>query len=85
MATDEPPSLLTETGKCFFFQSLPSKHTYPAFLHALGEHDDVASVLLPHHAPEIIASRWQGTLCSYVFSLGQVTLSNQIQRIKQTS
>ena len=37
-------------------------HTYPASLHALGEHDNVWQPSLPNHPPEVTDSVWHGTL-----------------------
>lgn len=34
----------------------------PPLLHAPGQHDDGAAVLLPHHPPEVVAGRVQGAL-----------------------
>ena len=36
--------------------------TYPAFLHQVGDHDDHAAVLLPHHAPEVLKGGLKRTL-----------------------
>ena len=33
---------------------LPRGPTYPAHLHQFGDHDDAGTVLLPHHAPEVV-------------------------------
>ena len=50
---------------------------YSSFLVDVGEHDDAAGVLLPHHSPEVVDSVWEGTLCCYVQSLLLVALSNE--------
>ena len=37
-------------------------HTHPAFLHTLGNHDDVMDILFPDHLPEVVFSPWKGAL-----------------------
>lgn len=40
--------------------------THPSFLHQVGDHDDDACVLLPHHPPEVLKGGLEGTLSSDV-------------------
>lgn len=51
--------------------------TYPPVLHAHGQHDDVADVLLPHQPPEVIYCFLQGPLGGNELLLGCIALSKR--------
>lgn len=43
-----------------------TRGTHPPFLHQVGNHDDDACVLLPHHPPEVLEGGLERTLSSNV-------------------
>lgn len=54
--------------------------TYPPVLHAHGQHDDIADILLPHQPPEILYGFLQGPLGGNELLLRCVALSKRQTR-----
>ena len=55
--------------------------THSSFLLQAAQLNNTLALILPHHPPEIIHSRFEGTLCGYIGTTLPVPLRGKVQDI----
>ena len=76
---------LIKRNKWYYINSI--EHRYLFVFFQIGYHDNGWNVLFPYHTPEVSKSRWDWSLCCYVWIERFVTLRemeiNRLVTIKQ--